>query len=238
MGVVAGRAPIRSWFGECRGGRFHAGDVCAVAASRRVCDGHPASVRADAVRRAAQRHPGHCPALSAGRCKFANALTGPTTLAATGQQLLVLLGASGAPGARRSWSRELVALASLCAGVRRAVCIRRPGSGRLSLAFPIGGAPARLGSDLLLPEAVDALLTPVGLATAVIGRGSPGAALTVLAGVIGVMALLGRERELRLEHQQRALRDSLTGWRTVRCLRSYRTRQPAGVSAKGWAERF
>ena len=66
-------------------------------------------------------------------------------------------------------------------------------------------------AELLLPVTVDALLTPVGLAVAVIGRDSPGAALSVLVGVLGVMVLLGHERERRLEHQQRALRDSLTG---------------------------
>ena len=66
-------------------------------------------------------------------------------------------------------------------------------------------------AELLLPVTVDALLTPVGLAVAVIGRDSPGAALSVLVGVLGVMVLLGHERKRRLEHQQKALRDSLTG---------------------------
>ena len=114
--------------------------------------------------------------------------------------------ALGSPGlvSRSHWTIYMAAFgAQLIADVLIDVAFRMPAewdertSGRLA--------------ELLLPVTVDALLTPVGLAVAVIGEDSPGAALSVLIGVLGVMVLLGHERERRLEHQQRALRDSLTG---------------------------
>jgi diguanylate cyclase (GGDEF)-like protein len=64
---------------------------------------------------------------------------------------------------------------------------------------------------VLLPLTIDVLLTPVGLAAAVIGNDAPAAAVVLLAGVIGVMALLGRERAHRIRESHRALHDPLTG---------------------------
>jgi diguanylate cyclase (GGDEF)-like protein len=66
-------------------------------------------------------------------------------------------------------------------------------------------------SMVLLPMTVDMLLTPVGLAAAVSAIHDPGATVAVLGGVLGVMMFLGHERVDRLEQQQRALRDPLTG---------------------------
>lgn len=63
----------------------------------------------------------------------------------------------------------------------------------------------------LAPMTIDALLTPAGLAAATIAGRMPVAAVSLLAGVMGVMVLLQRERTGRLEHQERALRDALTG---------------------------
>ena len=66
-------------------------------------------------------------------------------------------------------------------------------------------------TTVLLPLTIDILLTPVGLAAAVIGNTEPAAAVVLLAGVIGVMALLGRERAHRIRESHRALHDPLTG---------------------------
>ncbi len=66
-------------------------------------------------------------------------------------------------------------------------------------------------TTVLLPLTIDVLLTPVGLAAAVIGNTEPAAAVVLLAGVIGVMALLGRERAHRIRESHRALHDPLTG---------------------------
>ncbi len=82
----------------------------------------------------------------------------------------------------------------------------------------VGAARRALHSDpvsdpatVLLPLTIDILLTPVGLAAAVIGNDAPAAAVVLLAGVIGVMALLGRERAHRIRESHRALHDPLTG---------------------------
>jgi diguanylate cyclase (GGDEF)-like protein len=66
-------------------------------------------------------------------------------------------------------------------------------------------------TTVLLPLTIDILLTPVGLAAAVIGNTEPAPAVVLLAGVIGVMALLGRERAHRIRESHRALHDPLTG---------------------------
>jgi diguanylate cyclase (GGDEF)-like protein len=66
-------------------------------------------------------------------------------------------------------------------------------------------------ATLLLPLTIDILLTPVGLSAAVTGNHTPAAAVILLVGVIGVMALLGRERSHRLHEAYRALHDPLTG---------------------------
>jgi diguanylate cyclase (GGDEF)-like protein len=58
---------------------------------------------------------------------------------------------------------------------------------------------------------VDVLLTPIGLTAALLAPRSPGAAVASLAGITGLMILLSREREGRVEHQRLALRDALTG---------------------------
>jgi diguanylate cyclase (GGDEF)-like protein len=62
-----------------------------------------------------------------------------------------------------------------------------------------------------LPVLTDLLLTPIGLAAAIVAPREPGAAAAVIGGMIGLMVLLGREREGRIEQQRLALRDSLTG---------------------------
>jgi serine/threonine-protein kinase len=90
-------------------------------------------------------------------------------------------------------------------------------------------------ATLLLPVAVDALLTPVGLGAAILAPRSSGTALALMAGVLGVLALMAEERRGRIEYEHRALRDALTGlanrelfeelvdaaWR--RCLRAQTT---------------
>jgi diguanylate cyclase (GGDEF)-like protein len=65
--------------------------------------------------------------------------------------------------------------------------------------------------DLLMPTAVDLMLTPIGLMAAVDGRSTPVAAAVTLTGVTGLLALLGREHAERRTQADRALRDPLTG---------------------------
>ena len=114
--------------------------------------------------------------------------------------------ALGAPGPA-SWSHWPIYVAAFGAQFLAEVLID------VAFRLPAGWDERTSGrvAELLLPVTVDALLTPVGLAVAVVGRSSPGAALSVLVGVLGVLVLLGHERVRRFEHQQRALRDSLTG---------------------------
>ncbi len=68
-------------------------------------------------------------------------------------------------------------------------------------------------SDILAPTMLDALLTPAGLTAAVLSgsEAAPGAAVVLLIGVVGVMLFLARERLDRIDHQERARRDPLTG---------------------------
>lgn len=63
---------------------------------------------------------------------------------------------------------------------------------------------------VLFPVAVDILLTPVGLAAAISAPEDPAAALAVVLGVLGLVALLARERGDRLKQEHLALHDPLT----------------------------
>ena len=109
--------------------------------------------------------------------------------------------ALGAPGPA-SWSHWPIYVAAFGAQFVAEVLID------VAFRLPAGWDERTSGrvAEVLVPVTVDALLTPVGLAVAVIGRDSPGAALSVLVGVLGVMVWLGHERERRLEHQQRSQR--------------------------------
>jgi diguanylate cyclase (GGDEF)-like protein len=64
---------------------------------------------------------------------------------------------------------------------------------------------------VLLPLAIDILLTPVGLTAAVTAREAPVAAMALVLSVLGLIALLSHERRHRLKQEQRALHDPLTG---------------------------
>ena len=80
-----------------------------------------------------------------------------------------------------------------------------PGSGWRRL-----GRTTHRTAWLLLPTAIDAMLTPIGLAIAIVAQDTPGAAVVVLACVLGVLLLLRHERADALKQEQRALRDPLT----------------------------
>ena len=62
-----------------------------------------------------------------------------------------------------------------------------------------------------LPAAIDLLLTPFGAAAAHAGTHAAEETLLVLAAVLTLVALLGRERTARIGYEHRALRDGLTG---------------------------
>jgi diguanylate cyclase (GGDEF)-like protein len=66
-------------------------------------------------------------------------------------------------------------------------------------------------SILVLPAAIDLLLTPLGAAAAHAGANALEESILVLASVLTLVALLGHERTVRLGYEQRALRDGLTG---------------------------
>ena len=53
-------------------------------------------------------------------------------------------------------------------------------------------------ASLFLAPAIDACLTPVGLAAAVVARQSPAAAIATILGVIGVLSVMAQERKDRL----------------------------------------
>jgi two-component system, cell cycle response regulator len=54
------------------------------------------------------------------------------------------------------------------------------------------------------------MLSPIGLSVAIVAQATPGAAVVVLACVLGVLLLLRHERTYALTQEQRALRDPLT----------------------------
>ncbi len=64
---------------------------------------------------------------------------------------------------------------------------------------------------LVLPAAIDLLLTPIGAAAAHAGAKAPTESVLILASVLALVALLSRERAARLGYEARALRDALTG---------------------------
>jgi diguanylate cyclase (GGDEF)-like protein len=66
-------------------------------------------------------------------------------------------------------------------------------------------------ATLLLPAAIDLLLTPFGFAAAAAATMAPAGSVLMLASVLTLMALLGHERTERIEYEQLALRDPLTG---------------------------
>jgi diguanylate cyclase (GGDEF)-like protein len=109
-----------------------------------------------------------------------------------------------APG-HASWSHWPVYVAAFAAQFLSDTAI---GAGRRVLEF---GRALPDRETVLLPVVVDALLTPVGLVAAISAPRAPVAALAVVLGVVGVLGLLARERGDRLEQEQRALHDPLTG---------------------------
>ncbi len=68
-----------------------------------------------------------------------------------------------------------------------------------------------VASEYLNALAMDACLTPVGLAAAVQLHGAPGGALATMAGLTGLLAVAGREHRQRWTQTELALRDPLTG---------------------------
>ena len=102
------------------------------------------------------------------------------------------------------------ALGDLHPRVRRPVrrrSVRHPGAPPALRRPPCPGAfPITLVAIVL-----DALLCPAALLSAAVIDNEPGVALLSVAGLTGLLAVLGREHQARMRHEHRALHDPLTG---------------------------
>jgi diguanylate cyclase (GGDEF)-like protein len=115
----------------------------------------------------------------------------------------VLILAHWAPGAAQ-WTHWPVYLAAFTA--QFAVGAASP-----VLFLALERAPINFDKGTVLqPAAIDAVLTPIGLAAAVAAGTAPAATVTVLLCVTILIAILGRERMTRLDFQVAALHDPLT----------------------------